>query len=1035
VVKGAPSGLILVAPAPGPKPEDDLQAAAAAGAARALAPTHPKIAATLTSALVRQLTAHQESRFSDEKAIPMAERALAVYVVLDVANVWERIRETARTYRGYVGDRCVRILSLAADVTFKDPSWREPGDPIPDDDRANDLVDRLFSEAAAAIAGAWGDEARGSAAELVKDIAADRPEYAFERLPVLLGIFLGLVEQSKKPARSPLEIVAEPTPPQQQALEQLNRDSQFGSAIHRMLEAVERLARVAPAEVCKALIDLIDDERDSEREFDVAWRLLTLLGKIGERHGNAPNVLQSLLPTLHTYVVGADVILQVEALDAWTSIARSHPLPDSVADLLPALTKDNRVGVSRALARAAIRLDWTPEQTALLLVCVQKLLTGVEPVELHEAVEDAARAAKKLARCLEVESLPERIEETILEVIDPISGYDLRDILDRTGDWTPTSSTSARMARLRLRQAADPQINDRWNAGDDQELCQLLEAGAGLADLPAADLERAALDLAPDQPFASAEFAEVAWRAGRPSDAAHLLDSVLATTPDQPSHSVHRQILNTIAAAVAVDNAVVTDGDWDQPATDAIALAEALADGHDADFSTKLLASVKASASVRRALHAAGHVSGIDPAAQLETQAVALDNTGAALDAASQRATATGRYLRHVAGACKIAAHLVRAEAAALEADTSTQNAHDGAAKRRSKLLRADAAAEFAPEDPLAGPLLAHLEMVGGLTPGAETAALLDAWARMLLPVPVVTGPRRRTAPSPGASADAEKAGAPVAIVLASVDGKLITGPQVLRKDRVYELAVRVQTDEWPDWAESLDLELLSHLTPTEITIPAFTWTKNEYADDPETFEQNGSLALRFALAAGQPGIPLMTQLTWRGTTDGQRISQRIDVSGHRQLRVRPYDDTRDRATDYPVFDERLLALYDSLTTAGYDEQQLQAFCRLFTAICRAGLAITWEKTYRRGTSVKEKTFHDELHTHHGGLQAGSGSPGLRAGGLNRRGRLPRAVVPGQPGAGSSGTRDRDAGQLRGRQRRLLHRASLRRSVRAALAR
>ena len=231
--------------------------------------------------------------------------------------------------------------------------------------------------------------------------------------------------------------------------------------------------------------------------------------------------------------------------------------------------------------------------------------------------------------------------------------------------------------------------------------------------------------------------------------------------------------------------------------------------------------------------------------------------------------------------------------------------------------------------------------MVGGLTPGAETAALLDAWARMLLPVPIVTGPRRRTAPSTGASAGAEKAGAPVAVVLASVDGKLITGPQVLRKDRVYELAVRVQTDEWPDWAESLDLELLSHLTPTEITIPAFTWTKNEYADDPETFEQNGSLALRFALAAGQPGIPLMTQLTWRGTKDGQRISRRIDVSGHRQLRVRPYDDTRDRATDYPVFDERLLALYDSLTTAGYDEHQLQAFCRLFTAICRAGLAIT----------------------------------------------------------------------------------------------
>jgi hypothetical protein len=128
------------------------------------------------------------------------------------------------------------------------------------------------------------------------------------------------------------------------------------------------------------------------------------------------------------------------------------------------------VGVSRALARAAIRLDWIPEQTALLLVCAQKLLTGVEPVELHEAVEDAARAAKKLARRLEVESLPERIEETILEVIDPISRYDLRDILDRTGDWIPTSSTSARMADFGCGRQLTLKSTIDGTAGDDQEL-------------------------------------------------------------------------------------------------------------------------------------------------------------------------------------------------------------------------------------------------------------------------------------------------------------------------------------------------------------------------------------------------------------------------------------------------------------------------------------------------------------------------------------------------------------------------------------
>jgi len=961
-VNSAPSGLILPTPAPAPAPANDLHAAAAASAARALAPTHPDIASSLTSALVQQLTAHHELRFSDDEAPATAERALAVYLVLDVGDIKDRIREAGKTYRGHVGDQCVRILSLAADTTVKEPLWREPGDPSLDDTRTNVLIELLFSEAAATIAGQWGDEARGSAAELVKDIATDRPDYAFQHLPVLLGAFLTLIEQSKTPAYSSLETVAEATSPSLRALEQLNRDSQFGSAIHHTLEAIERSARADPAKVCEALLDLINDERNTEREFDVADRLIKLLGDLGERYGAEPNVLQSLLPTLHTYLVGADISLQVAAIDAWTSIARTHPLPDSLADLLPALIDDNRVGVAQALARAAVRLDWAQEQTYALLTNSLKLLHGIDPVKFHKTIEDAARAAKKLARRLEVDGLLERIEQAILEVIDPISGYHLRDLLDRTGKWTQASSTSGRMARLRLRQAADLHINDRWNAGDDDELCELLDTGPGLVELPSADLERAALDLAPDHPFASAEFAEVAWRAARPSDAAHLLSAVLAATPDQPSHSVHRQILNTIAAAIAVDIAVIAGGDWSRVAADAIKQADMLAEGHDPDYATQLSASVTASFSVRRALHMAGHVTGANPASQLEAQAATLDTAGDSLDAASQRATATGSYLRHVASACKIAAHLVRSERAALTADTSTRDAHTDAAKRLSRLLRAELTARFAPEDPLAGPLLVHLEAVNGMAPGAETASLLDTWATLLLPLPIVTGPRRRTGSFAGSSADTEDLGSPVAVVLSSVDGQLITGPQVLRKSRIYDFTVRVQTDEWPEWAETLDLELLHCLTSNEVTIPAFTWRRNEYAGDPETFEQNGSLALRFSLAAGRPGIPLMTQLTWRGTKDGKRVSQRIDVSGHRQLRVRPYDETRDRATDYPVFDERLLTLYDNLTTAGYDENQLQAFCRLFTAICRVGLAMTWEKSFRRGTYVREKTFHDELH-------------------------------------------------------------------------
>jgi hypothetical protein len=171
-----------------------------------------------------------------------------------------------------------------------------------------------------------------------------------------------------------------------------------------------------------------------------------------------------------------------------------------------------------------------------------------------------------------------------------------------------------------------------------------------------------------------------------------------------------------------------------------------------------------------------------------------------------------------------------------------------------------------------------------------------------------------------------------------------------------------VQTGEWPDWAERLDAELVTHLTGNEITKPNFVWNKDEHTGDGETYEQSGPVVLRFSLAPGQAAPPLMLHLTWRGKRNGEVVNQRLDVSGHRELRLRPYDATRDRATDNPVFDERLLAIYDRFANAGYDPDELQAFCRLLTSICRAGLSMTWDKstavacTSRNATSTTSFT-------------------------------------------------------------------------------
>jgi hypothetical protein len=229
------------------------------------------------------------------------------------------------------------------------------------------------------------------------------------------------------------------------------------------------------------------------------------------------------------------------------------------------------------------------------------------------------------------------------------------------------------------------------------------------------------------------------------------------------------------------------------------------------------------------------------------------------------------------------------------------------------------------------------------------------------LPLLVVRGPRRRSSSrfKPSTPPDPVPP-TPVGVVLASIDDNVITGPQVLRPHTVHRLQLAVTVDGWPDWATALDAELVSHLTVEEAETPTFTWRRPADTDTPLTGD--GTLILRFGLSAGQPAPPFLVTLRFRGTQDENPTNTPCDVTGHKELRLRPFDATRDALTHYPVVDERLLKLYEQLHGAGYDEAQLQAFGRLLTAVCRAGFTMTWEKRYKKGARVLERDFHDELH-------------------------------------------------------------------------
>ncbi|MEU7061683.1 hypothetical protein [Streptomyces sp. NPDC046197] len=964
-----PAGFILppgsaAAPAPDAASRDSKRCASSS-AITALAHTHPTLVAPLVRPLLLSLGVGNADRF-DQQPISTAQQALATMLAFEVGDVADQVEAVGQGAGAEHRERLFGVLQRVERLIDPRDRWRTSRDPVIEPQRHRAIYDALLSKALTRAGGDWGDEVRTGAAQLIKGLADLHPEWARDQLPALLGAVLLLIssdeDRAAGTAGAALQTATSPSAAVLHHLERQSRRIALRSTGQRLLRAIECVARVDAAGVSAALIETIADERASQRGSAVAWWLLPVLGDLGQRHGQEPAVLHAILPVLHSYLVDADASLRGAALSAWAKIGASHPLPSSLADLLPALLTDRHIVVIDALLGASVNLEWSDADRYRLLRYAWEICHGVDAHQHTGTLKKAMDALSKLARTGS-EDLRTGVDQLILDRAADLDGYDLEEALQRP--WLPATTRTTAMAGLRLRQARDLRINDRFNNGDDDELCALLDCGPGLDGLPVDDLKAAAMELGPERPLGAAEFAEVAWRAARTADAAVIMTAVVAATPSTPAYRPRRAVIQLLAAAAAFD-AAVADGpeQVDQVAT-ALAQAADAVPGDDLQLAAQARTRITMryllfGRTVPAALTATAGGPGQDPAAAQRHRAQLLQKATADLKAFAPHNTATADYLRHFAGLTALACQLLELDAAELDADHTTVTARAQAVRRRAALLTDQVRERFDEQDPLAGPLLAALAHAATITDGSAVQATLAAWAALPLPISVTRGPRQVRISHQPAPADAPPA--EVAVVLASIDDHLITGPQVLRQSWVYELRLDVQPGPWPDWAQVLEADLLSQFTPAEAETPTYSWQRPaDLAQD--TFSATGTLILRFGLSAGQPAPPFLVRLRWRGTKDGQPILEELDVAGHREIRCRPFDASTDFLTDFPVFDERLLALYERLREADYDDAHLQAFCRLFTAICRAGLRMTWSKQYKRGTYVTERKFHDDLYT------------------------------------------------------------------------
>ncbi|GAA2391999.1 hypothetical protein [Dactylosporangium salmoneum] len=976
---------IITSPSYRPRPVSDFDRRAAAGAIEHLASTHLEIALETLTNLVLSLGVPPEDSY-DPGTVGTGERALGRMLIAAPARVVKLLGDAGKHASEPTREGLVGAVRHAVNMIDTDYVHRRAHDPVVSPEEGTAVINAAFAFLLARTDESWGHKVTFAAAEIIEQMGRRHGGTLAEHLDATLGAFLTLTRQRDNAPQRVLTSIAAPDP--LAGMEAFSRRNTLYQSARRLLNAVESASATNPLAVCRTMTALITNERDAELDAEVVMPLLAVLGEIGRRHGDQHGVLQAILPTLHTYLVDADQGPRSAALKAWTSIGGRHALPSTVADLLPALVGDAYVVMIDAVLDAACRLPWTTENARMQLALhAFRVMEGINITDHFETFLSALAALRRHAPGLDAVAV---LEKRALARVPPLEWYQASQLTDQP--WQPDARVAPELAALWL--ALAPHRTYGLRQGDEAEeaLSGLLGCGAGLLGLPAADIINIGARHSPESHYGSMEYAEVLARAERRDDAVALLQAALERIPDEPARSSQRALtalalavarlhltlatelqdgaqaavraaINDISAAIgACSRHTENDRQWLRPFSRMAAVrAAAVCCLLNISTPTEIMAALDDAPTGPSAVHAEP----TDPADKLANRAQVLRALSKDLEIGGKSTgTATHTGVTVTARLVACVAHLLDAEAADLDADLTQAAAHRTAARRRA--ISIDLATQRR-DDPLLLRIYELQDLIATQTDPARSPDLeriLALAAALPAPLLFIRTPQRPQTIGPWQPpADPEPDSPTVAVALVSIDDKLLTGPAIVNPGLTHTLALQIQTDPWPAWVQRLDAELVSTLNDTELQRPALTWQRHQHTGDPNTYEGSGTLHVRYAVPSTQHAPPVAVRLTWRGVDeDGTPKSQPLDVAGHREFRVRPYDPSRDATTQYEVFDEHLLAIYERLAAAGYPHNQLQAFARLLNAISRTGLAMTWNKKYRRGQHITERQFHDDLH-------------------------------------------------------------------------
>jgi len=768
--------------------------------------------------------------------------------------------------------------------------------------------------------GGWGGRVADEATDELLTFATDYPADVLPSGDALLAALLAACQQ---PQSTSLYVPGGDGPADEylRALEQMNDRAGRHRRRRDLAQAVGQLARHDPDAVVPKVSALLgastgDDDLDGTTRaalVDVLTESVTAATVAG------------VLPTLYTSLLSVDVAVRAAAVGLWQSCAcAARTLPDDLTDLAQTLLLDPYVAVHSAMLRSFGSLG-LPDATAASLVDAFAGLANVYDGRDQDLLDRALYGVLWAAGRGRDED-KRRTAQIWAVSLSPKLGWNDRErlLLDDRLAWLRPSPVWAVPA---LDLLAEPGRVDRFNSRDDELLAALLEEPRGMTKVPEALFLAAAQLHLPDHPVRAAAPVELLQAAGRWSDAAALADRLVGLVPQTREHRNSSWYLACVAAAAHAEH----DASQDRP-------GPALPDPQPGDdpWTPKFVAGAVTRREMRAALAV---LPPADPTA-----------AAAACDAA---AAAAGTRAAGYAEAATVGAHLLRHDAAVRAADPDAGR-HHAAAVRSAQVL----AGRLPPQNPLAG-------VAAAVASGSD--ATLAALRALPVRLPLCDGAfrsaRSRTPPVPTEPGPpSEAAGtAPAAVCVLSVDDQPVVDVIVVRSGGAYDLTVDVRLTEWPEWADTCHVSLLTTLPPDVLSVPRLSFSRSQVEQDEHglVLAGTGTLLCTAERAPGRPPFDLPVHVRF-SSSDG--CTDQAEVGGYRRLRLRPYDPSRDALTEHRQIDQRLLELYDPLhDDATLDPDDVAAFCRLFTACVSAAQKIMFDGAFRSGRKVTEQEFHDKL--------------------------------------------------------------------------